>query len=434
MGRGGRGKGAGGRQRALRIEHRFSGSDDTNPNKYDDWEMVVPADGILNRVEVNFSCGDSDLNASAYIVALYHQKRQFAATQFPMVGYTGLNTFNTAVNMENMHILPIVLSNEGLQIDQQASAMREYIIRLRAGEVYRFKFSAHDAFDDQTLTNWTADVVVHFSIAGSLHRYQETIPYQIFVSANELADPVRWLLPAEGKFYSNQVIFYGASVDETFDFSIGLKDSDVDNQNQWVEVSAKVNRFQVQVDGDNHLNTHLFIPEFYVSNKGFHLECDPKGAGTVGILMTGFYAPNPGKDARFYISATNDQIETVPFPVFVKDLDVSVAWSGASPGDDVIQISHYPFDELGLTGTYDLFEHSMLLYSFIAGDSVGQDRSQEVINRSMGFGDVLDINVSASCSRYKILIKGKIPNHKYGMRPCAAYSKGAYVVQSGEFR
>lgn len=417
--------------RALEIKHQFELEDDELATAAEQWAMLAPADGIVNRVEVEARF-NQDISNTPKIGGVYFNKtKKFGDYGFvgPMWTGGGASSF---ITMEGTHIVPIPFAgvNSGDAVIVKNS--RDTIIRMRAAD--RLFFKAYMGMTGNLGIDCDITLTVHFSIQGQLGRFQETVPFAINFASTD--DQFNWMPPCPGMMYGLQIIVWDNDTDYSMKLAFGQKDAAKIGFDMWSEVKRETRTYDINIIAD--AISVLFVKELYVAEKhGFRVskydqDADP---GSSDVLIVGYFAPKPGSNFNYNIQGNSSSLElTMPFPAYLKELDISTVWGTPTLGDEMMAIRHYPFEaDLDYTeGSSFLYESSDLIFILYSNAASSSDRWQENIDISVGFDDLILIEVDANMTKFAIIISGKIPAHRYSIRPVATWLEGTQIVETSE--
>lgn len=429
------------KNRALKLRHKMTVTDDTTANRHDDWEMVAPANGILSKIQVTYETNDSDLvvgTDDGYLGLLW-SKQDMPASPEPLgTDFDGKYPDKNQVSMDGIALLPLYIKDLGTDIEQHGNASTQCVHRMEAGDSMYFKATIwDDLFDDQALSTIIFVVTVFFSMVTDLSKYQETVPVAILLSDDE-GHGLHWKPPCQGMLYGAIVLGFGCDDDKNMTLSFGYQSNAAMEVDRWVEVASNA-RSKTYMHSEKQGHT-LFVPQYYIGDKGFSMyREDEEGNEGCSYLLTGWFAPLPGSTFKFNLmeDAGADIEEVLPFPMHIGSVDVSQGWTGATAGTELITIHVRNSITAGLTGTSDgtsdLFENSELIYSYICGATSGQDREDEFVDLRTTFGDEIVITAAAAVSRYRVIVAGMIPDHNFKIRPCTRFIESPYVVEAGDY-
>lgn len=438
--RGSRRARGGSRNRALKRKHEVAVQNDSDANSYDYFEIMAPADGIWNKIEVQWESNDVDIDSShstsdGYFGLFWTTQPN---TEFDSLKPLGDNFNGVAGNAMQVHLgepymLPLYCRDTGVDVDQSGEGQTQVVIRAKAGSRMHFNFSIFDLLDEQTTKEVKATIIVYFSMETELSRFQDTVPYTMLVGSIT-TKTLRWLPPAQGTMYSNYILAFAGAVSapRRVTISFNTESENAVAEDIWIEISANSKSYDLLMPDD--MGRSLFMPNLYVGQKGFFCaRADENQNEIPAMVITGYFAPLPTADVRYNYLIDGTYEEAVPFPYHCKSMDVSLAWTTASAGDEILRILHYPaeFEDI-IVGTGAQHEDSSVMFSYIVSGTSGQDRQSEFVDRKFSFGDIIEFEADSDLNKARVIVTGKVPDHKYKMRPCIRYVKNEYLLEAGE--
>lgn len=439
-GRGGR-RGRGSRRnRAMKIKHVLNTDNSVIAEKHDDWVLMAPANGIINKIECRWEAAETDIESSASPDAyfgLFWTRGEFnpATARFPL----GTNFDGTPKDAMDVHLgfpqmMPLYFKDTS-SVSQAGEAQVTTVIRMKAGEVLTIRASQFDILDEQSTKSVVYNVTVYFSMETELSKYQDTVPVTVLCGKTD-QEAFRWMPPCYGKMYNlNALIFSDSRTTASTRATIGFNTEanyaiDAD---YWIEVTPGSRSFDMLLDVA--FGTSLYVSEIFAGDKGVIIRRDCEQSGFFPLVLTGYFAPLPGSDWMWNYNGSVTTKEFIPFPVLLQDMAVSVAWTTATAGDEIVRISHYDSDFIDSSslGTAYLYESRERLFSYIVAATTGQDREDvNDIDRPMGFGDIIYFEIDSDVDNCRVIMKGQVPKHNYGIRKCVNYLKSPYLREAGD--
>lgn len=426
------------KNRALKYKFELTCDTASAANKYAVKELMAPSDGIWNRIEVRMETDNAELNAG------YHQDCYFGVFMDKAPFDTFTDTLPLACgpsidgnpdgNSHDVHLglpmlVPLYISATGDDVKQISYGDSDMVFRAKAGENWHFMATVFDTIDDQITRTFEFTITVYFSMQTDLSRFQDTIPVTGLVT-NHTVDRFQWKPPAQGKMYGINMILFNNDLTDDIRGTIGfnMQSRKAAQNDYWIEVTN--DRKSIDFLMATGYGKSLFLSDLYVDDKGLSIVVNQEGdLKEPPILFTGFFAPNPGTDVRFRAgSHDSDLIERIPFPMYIEDMDVSIAWTTASAGTEIINIDK--FDAYAtIAGSNYTRETSQRLFSYITAATSGQDRFSEPMQERFTFGDILWVDVNSAVDKYVVLFRGNVAKHNFGIRPCKKYVQSPYLVK-----